>query len=317
MGLKSAFDAQLNAFKEGYAFVDRHRGDAGQAWIEGLAHQSALNPDGYVAQAKKQGIQAIPGYVLGRLAGDILADGTRKIYWLGNNAMALNSLATDYAIGPELRNYSVPASMREPNKKYYSSAEALLPQFAVQSAFAVANGYYDPRNAGELGRLSGFQAVVPTEEDKRKTENPLAEVFSRYFMGRTGKLLPYDEFKKERPDIDLETYNNYQRFLNQDKGFLGMGLLKGTMEGLDEPEARILGSRVALSGAATGIGGAIGIGVGQSLTPKNRFAGAMMGALIGSTAGFTGGKALNLAIQANKDAPVVPQIEPESGRLLA
>ena len=34
----------------------------------------------------------------------------------------------------------------------------------------------------------------------------------KYFLGRTGNLLPYEEFSKYRPDVDVGEYNRYKAF---------------------------------------------------------------------------------------------------------
>ncbi|WP_152034130.1 hypothetical protein [Synechococcus elongatus] len=272
--------------------------------------QSALNvTEGYGDVVKKQGWGAIPAYTLGRLAGDILTDGSRRVYWIANHPQALNSLLTEWAIGPELRSASTPRSLRVPDREYPSVAESLIPQFVAQAAFAAANGYVSPLNLDEWGRTPGFTAAVPSAEDPRKTENAAAEVLSRYFMGRTGKPLEYSEFVKERPDVDRETYEDYTYFLNADKGLLGLGLVKGTMDGLNEPELRILGSRLSLTGATTGLGAATGIALGRTLNPRNRFAGATIGAALGALGGYGGGAGVNQIIQATRESPsVVPPV---------
>ncbi|WP_338442332.1 hypothetical protein VZG28_05005 [Synechococcus elongatus IITB4] len=310
MGFRKALADQYDALKAGFEFINEGNGTANQSWIEGLMAQSALNlAEGYGDRLKTGGWGQIPAYALGRVAGDILTDGSRRVYWIANHPQALNSLLTEWAIGPELRSATTPRSLRHPDKEYPSVAESLIPQFVAQAAFAAANGYVNPLNLGELGRTPGFTAAVPSAEDPRKTENAAAEILSRYFMGRVGKPLEYDEFVKERPDVDLETYNEYQQFLNQDKGLLGLGLVKGTMDGLNEPEMRILGSRLSLTGATTGIGSAAGIVIGRSLNPKNRFAGATIGAALGALGGYGGGAGVNQIIQASRDSPpVVPPV---------
>ena len=47
-----------------------------------------------------------------------------------------------------------------------------------------------------FGGAEGYQAVVPSDEDKTKTDNVVLEVGQKYLLGSTGKLLPYSEFKK-------------------------------------------------------------------------------------------------------------------------
>ena len=47
-----------------------------------------------------------------------------------------------------------------------------------------------------FGGYEGYKAAVPSEEDPTKTANPVMEVGLKYLMGKTGNLLPYNEFSK-------------------------------------------------------------------------------------------------------------------------
>ena len=66
---------------------------------------------------------------------------------------------------------------------------------------------------GNAYRQPGYKAVVPDEDDPTKSANLLAEGIDRYFLGRSGQLLPYDEFVKERPDVSRAEYNQYKHCL--------------------------------------------------------------------------------------------------------
>ena len=46
-----------------------------------------------------------------------------------------------------------------------------------------------------LGGAEGYKANNPSPEDPTKTNNVLAEVAQKYILGKTGGLLPYEEFK--------------------------------------------------------------------------------------------------------------------------
>ena len=61
-----------------------------------------------------------------------------------------------------------------------------------------------------FGGAEGYKAAIPSDEDPSKTDNVLGEVALKYFMGKTGNLLPYDEFSQVRPDVSREEYNKYQ-----------------------------------------------------------------------------------------------------------
>ena len=94
-------------------------------------------------------------------------------------------------------------------------------------------------------------------EDKTKTDNVLAEVALKYFMGRTGNLLPYDEFSQVRPDVSREEYNQYQAFkydknadLNPfDDGQVTLPgrILKATTDGIHGAELQCLGRSIPLN----------------------------------------------------------------------
>ena len=120
---------------------------------------------------------------------------------------------------------------------------------------------------GNVAREEGYKAVLPGEGDPRVSENALAEAGSRYFLGRTGGLLPYNEFVKERPDVSKEEYYKYKTYLFDkqtdlnplDGDFNIGGVVKGTVDGIHGPEVSFLGKSIpALSGMvpiATAIAG--------------------------------------------------------------
>ena len=105
---------------------------------------------------------------------------------------------------------------------------------------------------GNIGRPAGYKAILPSEEDPRKTDSPVGELLSRYFLGRTGRLLPYDEFAKERPDVDKGEYQRYKAYqfnkqtdLNPlDGDFNILGALRGTTEGIHGPEINFMGKAI-------------------------------------------------------------------------
>jgi hypothetical protein len=110
-----------------------------------------------------------------------------------------------------------------------------------------------------FGGAEGYKAAVPSDEDPTKTDNVLQEVALKYFMGRTGNLLPYDEFKKVRPDVSKDEYNRYQAFkydknvdLNPLDGDMTLpgGIVKTTDEGIHGPEMQFLGRSLPLTTGA-------------------------------------------------------------------
>lgn len=151
-----------------------------------------------------------------------------------------------------------------------------------------------------FGGAEGYKAALPSEEDPTKTENVLQEMALKYVMGRTGNLLPYEEFSKVRPDVSRDEYNRYQAFkydkntdLNPTDGDLTVlgGGFKATDEGIHGPEIQFLGRSLPLTTgivpfASSVAGGALGVRTGRPI--KNGF----LGGLAGLAAGQVGGNLL-------------------------
>ena len=148
-----------------------------------------------------------------------------------------------------------------------------------------------------FGGAEGYKAASPSEEDPTKTDNVLTEIALKYVMGRTGNLLPYEEFKKVRPDVSKEEYNRYQAFkyvkdtdINPFDGDITLpgGALKVTDEGIHGPELQFLGRSLPVT---TGIipflssvaGGAAGVATRRPI--KHGFLGGMAGLAAGQIGG--------------------------------
>ena len=151
-----------------------------------------------------------------------------------------------------------------------------------------------------FGGSGGYEAVIPQEDDKTKTANMLLEIGSKYILGRTGGLLPYNQFKQERPDVSKGEYNAYKAF-KYDKGLdlditdgdftLPTGILKGTTDGIHGPEIQFLGrslplTTTALPFAAAVAGTALGARKGRARPIKTGFLGGMAGLAGGGTVGM-------------------------------
>lgn len=198
---------------------------------------------------------AIP---VGRLTRDIVGMGSQSLTWnmhpqdvlgtLGhwlmkktripdaNVQMGIPGLGVDTPVA----TYKIPSSIAQPI--IYGAGMAL----------GLGSGNLNPLNLGEGGRQSGFQAVTPNEDDPRKSDNAFIDMtVQRGLLGRTGRLLPWEQFRQERPDVDYETYAKYQDYL-KDQGILGIA--KGTLDGVDGAEARIVGYRVTPMGAIAAAG---------------------------------------------------------------
>ena len=107
-----------------------------------------------------------------------------------------------------------------------------------------------------FGGYEGYKAVYADPNDPSKSTNFIGEIAAKYILGRTGQLLPYNEFKKVRPDVSREEYNRYQAFkydksedLNPLDGnvSIGAGALRATTEGIHGPEVQFLGRSIPLT----------------------------------------------------------------------
>ena len=126
-----------------------------------------------------------------------------------------------------------------------------------------------------LGGSGGYTAVLPSQDDLTKTDNVIGEVAAKYILGRTGNLLPYEEFSKYRPDVDIGEYNRYKAFkydkeLDYDPrdgnlNLLPGGVLKATADGIHGPEVQFLGRSLPVT---------------TTMVP---YAGALIGGLMGVT----------------------------------
>lgn len=134
--------------------------------------------------------QNIGGFA-GRVASDVIGDETRNTYWRYNHPLAVSSFAGSDA----LKVTGMPVG-------YQALGGAAL----ALGVMPIASGNLDISNLGEFGRPKGYQALFADPTDKTKTTNPLGEFAGRYFIGRKGNILPYEELVKERPDVTPEKY---------------------------------------------------------------------------------------------------------------
>ena len=175
----------------------------------------------------------------------------------------------------------------------------MLAALAIPSGLAInsALGLLTP-----FGGAEGYKANNPSPDDPTKTNNPVMEVAQKYILGKTGGLLPYDDFKKVRPDVSRAEYNMYQadRYDNRedwnpldgDFAVLG-GALKGNVDGIHGTEVSMLGRSLPLTTGiiptATAIAGTLaGARIGHHRYGKGAsggLAGGMTGALGGIAAG--------------------------------
>lgn len=168
------------------------------------------------------------------------------------------------------------------------AAAGAVAQKAVPIGLMVAAGQLG--NIGQGFRPAGYKSIIPVskEEDPtgRESISPLLEGALRYTtLGGRSQLLPYAEFKQERPDVMPSTYTAYRRYEfskpkpgelfsvnTADQSFTTPGgFLRGTLRGLNDPEIRVRGVPITLSG---GLGAIAGIGaanlVSSGLIPRSK-----------------------------------------------
>ena len=228
----------------------------------------------------------------GAAARDILNDDTRGLWWLVNALQATGDIITQEAhrrAKPELYKRG---AIKDNKGKDASGALRLLP---VPAGIAINTGL---GLMSPFGGAEGYKAAIPSKEDPTKTENMLGEIALKYFMGRTGNLLPYDEFRKVRPDVSPAEYGQYKAFKYDknedwnpvDDGQMTMlaGALKYTNEGIHGPELQFLGRSLPVTKGIVPYLGALAGGVAGVRTKnpiRGGFGGGMAGLAVGQIAG--------------------------------
>lgn len=334
--------------------LDERRERLSHNRLQALFEDSALNfgDQGY-RQAftdPRVGAAGKAGYVVGRFAHDLINDGTRVPWWVLNHPMAQTAVAADIAadaagLNPDYDTYhqqmdgrNDPAvrpaidqafakdmgfSYRGEGSGIPFSVARKVPAIIASSALLATSGNSNFANIAGGGRLPGFESVMPVDGDKTQSSNPLLELGARYMFGRTGRVLPWEEFTEERPDVAPGDYGAYRAY-QYDKGPL-LGIAKATSRNIDaEPEFTMMGFRVPLSAASTVGGTLIGGIAGAKALDKmvndqmaTRFGGALkargnrrlagyaLGALAGGLSGRLGSEVIN-------DAIIQPALNPEA-----
>ena len=275
------------------------------------------------------------GQVLGALASDLTQDTSRGFYWLLNALQATGAVGAELAYGtrrPDL--FDVEPVLKGNGDFVYRGQDDELarnmrliddlgktrrgvrikagsgdePAHYVKQKFdpGDVNSLLIPSgiaiNAGlgllaPFGGIPGYEAAVPSAEDKSKTDNVLAEVAAKYIMGRTGNLLPYEEFKQVRPDVSQAEYNAYKAFkwdkegdFDISDGDIGLptGALKFTTDGIHGPELMMLGRGLPVTTGiipyASAVAGTVA-GVGAKRPIRGGLVGGLAGLAVGQVAG--------------------------------
>lgn len=226
--------------------------EIGRARVPGGVEEELIGPGNYRAQASQ---------VAGVAASDFVQDGLRNIWWFLNAPQALTTIAMlqgMHAAGEnvkkELGSKVMPVSADTPlvrNRGLRMAATA--PAWIAMSM-----------GIGNFGREEGYKATLPSEIDPRETVDPVGEALNRYFLGRTGNLLKYDEFVKERPDVSKGEYEAYKAYLH------GNNLpVKATLDGIHGPEVTFMGKSIPLAtGILPAVAGVIGARRGVRVAAK-------------------------------------------------
>jgi len=240
-----------------------------------------------------------PGEFLGaysaRLLTDVGTDSTRQFYWRYNHPMALAEKAIEQVV-PQL------ADIQDPTKRAAITLGISVP-------VAASLGTFDITNPGELFRPRGYAQRYAEQgsEDRRETVEPGIELFDRFFLGRRGEPLKYETAKEDIPSLTPERYKNVLQSQYQDRGLLGLGIVKGTMENIEGyPEVRVVGFPVGLQSVGALAGGTFA--AREAFKPvkgraplKTRTKAGIT--LAGSLAGALTGNMVNRAIASMNNSP--------------
>ena len=180
--------------------------------------------------------------VAGTVTADVARDGLRNIWWFINAPQALASLAALQGMHDASKPF-VQVKDKQFTNKPLIKGQTMRLAATMPAVIAMSTGI------GNIGRPDGYKAIIPSETDPRKTADPTGEFLSRYFLGRSGRLLPYSEFVKERPDVSPDEYGRYKAYqfdknidLNPlDGDFNILGALRGTTDGIHGPELNFMG----------------------------------------------------------------------------
>ena len=277
-------------------------------------YHDALRAQG--VSLKDTPVQAIGAFGT-RLATDLTNDGTRGVYWRYNHPLAI--------LDTGIENTMKTVAGKDAYKDLGKTRTGLMAA-SVAIPTTIMSGAFNILNPGEAFRATGYAQTYSPEgaDDRRETEQPVQELFDRFFLGRQGAPLKYETAKAEIPSLTPERYANFMQNYYQDRGFLG--ILKATPENLEGiPEARMLGYPVNIATATTALGGLAGLAAGVRSAPTKTVPGrgyrqhttemarsgltrrGLIGGATGALAGAAVGAAVNAAIaQANR--PKLPTV---------
>jgi hypothetical protein len=208
------------------------------------------------------------GYWGGRLAGDLMGEITRGAWWRYNHPLAIT-----YQVGEKAAEKAGFTYWNEQAKKIkVDPAMAALYGGGLAAAMNVASGNFDVQNLDEGGRPRGYSPIMANMYDPTESNAPLAEPVMGWIVGSRHKMLPWEHFSQERPDVSKQKYEEYKDYQSP---------MNGTFFGLERTPAPLTGV----------IGGAIGtalasrnplIKAGKASRINQLVKGALVGGTIGS-----------------------------------
>ncbi len=226
-GMTDAEKAELSRFRAEDPELRRATLELGKVPLAD-GGEAKLGPGNYRAKAAQ---------AAGVIGADLATDGMRNIWWFLNAPQAVAQVAMFQGMRQAAAK-NAPVSGLDPR-------EPLLRNRNLRMAAAAPAWIAASMGIGNFMRQPGYKATLPDKDDPTQTTNMAGELANRYFLGRSGSLLAYDDFVKERPDVSREEYNAYKNYL-----FANKSPLKGTMDGISGPEINFMGKSIPL---ATGL----------------------------------------------------------------
>lgn len=197
----------------------------------------------------------------GALAADVTTQGALNIWWFINAAEAAAMAGGQQAMHGALGKQRLLRRPAVPGAEGYTGSPFTMSATKVAAAFPLILGA--GAATGSLFRQPGYAAVLPSEEDRRETDDPVTERILRT-IGRTGSLLPFEQFSQERPDVSRSEYESYKAFLHGNKS-----PVKFTDDGIHGAEVNFLGKSIpVLTGLAPVVGGILAGRAGVRMAGK-------------------------------------------------
>jgi hypothetical protein len=252
-------------------FVKRFAGDVANAMQAGINRAPwGQYVSSFGTQYEGSGAQAVgtAARKTAEAAADVLTDKSRRKVWAYTNPWRMAGMAGQY-LGPKLG---------------VSPTAGAVAAFGIPAMIHTLSGTAGPITEGL--RPAGYKAVYPVskEEDPtgRTVKSVPVELGMRYLLGQRSQLLPYQEFKKERPDVAPSTFSQYRRYQTmkpeagelikvdpEGQSFSALGgVIRGSARGLNDPELRIKGLPITASAAlGTAAGAATVRGLSEAIKP--------------------------------------------------